>query len=1039
MNLPFQIYSASAGTGKTYRLTRAFIELLLKSEVPLFFRRILAITFTNKAAEEMKVRVLESLRDFASDRGSSNSMFTDIKARIGLRDEDLRYKSRRILRTVLHNYSYLDIVTIDKFNHRLIQAFSTDLNLPPLFEVELDPDNLLDAAIFNLIERSVRDEQLRSVLVDFVSTSVEEEKKWNITGVLRRFGNRIFRDWDRGEAEALRQAEGMELKALRVQLSRMRDRCKKERLNLVAECRALIDRAGYPETDYYRNYLSYLDQIGEKRPPKDPHTPTKDSEYPEGIKIFKKASPGNVSELPFRLGERYLPIRELYYRELFYQYAIRALYPTLLILSLYREVRLLYTQRQVIHISEFNKAISETVKHQPAPFIYERLGQRYQYYFVDEFQDTSELQWENLIPLIDHSLNEAGTTAEGAGLFLVGDVKQSIYRWRGGNVLQFVRLIAEQGGGEHRTFDYAPVVQELDTNYRSLPVLVSFVNEFFRYSIEESGQEFLAQLFHPGLNQTAHRSGEGYVQVNTIGPVESTGEKPALYALGMKEALEGLLNRHYRLGDVGILVRSNTEMEELSLELRKLGIPVRSVRGHRLDEYPISVFLIQMLRFALEPTDFLAAMESIFLLLQDREDPHSELLKARPNPRDYLYKHFNFDPDEAISGGLSPFFERILRLAPKHLADPPAVDAFMSRVRDYERRQDQAPRGFLDWWDRKKSDWFVVGSGSPEAVNILTVHKSKGLQFPVVFLPFQESKRNDAPTGWLQLPGGEPVDSLLFKVTQEMEKLSPEAMEFKQREKAARTIDHYNLWYVALTRAQDALYLWLPKDVLLQTEKKKGGGDQLQERLVGFLDSCGKEIGMGKTASWGSPTSHEGKQHEDVLELRIPQHRGFHWSEPLPDHVKDTAEMEVGEGSTDPLKWGNRIHRYLSLMVTREEIQTLESHLNRDEIGGEEGRILLNTVKSVVLHPDLYPYFAGPGEVYNEVDILMPDGRQLRPDRLVIEGDKARLLDYKTGLPQDEHTAQMESYIRTVEDMGLSVDRALLVYIGKEIQTRRIR
>ncbi len=1035
MNTPFQIFSASAGTGKTYRLTRNFIGLLLRSRDPLFFRHILAITFTNKAVEEMKERVLQKLHLFSGDEGGKDSMFRELLDSTGLSEEALRRRSHILLRSILHNYAYLDIVTIDRFNHRLIQTFAHDLRLPPNFEVELDYEELLEMAVLRVIERSSGESNLRNALMDYVNTLLQEEQKWSISANLKAFGKRVFSEGDLPYMKALGESVSLDLTALRQQLDKNRVRFRELRKERSEQALRLMEEAGYPDSDYSHHFLSFIRKVGGEELKPESFTVKRDEALPVGKGIFKKGKPGCDTELPLRIGSLYPEIRDAYFAEVFYQQAIRSLYPTLLLIELYREVSELYQERQLIHISEFNKRISEQVRNQPAPYIYERLGERYQYYFIDEFQDTSTLQWQNLIPLIDYSLSNPGENEEGSGLFLVGDVKQSIYRWRGGDVFQFMALMEEAEAKTPITFAYPPRLSELGTNYRSGKALVRFVNAFFTYALDSGASQRLKKLFAPGLDISAHREQQGYVRVDAIDPFEFTDDKPRFYAAKMAVTLAELRQRGYRFSDVGILVRSNRDIERLTLELKLLGIPVTSERGQKLGDYPAVRLFLYLLHYAINPDHKLAAGEALFILCSNQPDPHQALSSAVDDPIGFLKKEYAFDLLTSLDRGLSVFAQRIVPLIPEEIVEPEAIVALMNQLREYEKRPGHTPLGFIELWDRKKEEWYVQSSGALDAVRILTIHKSKGLQYPVVFLPFEESRNHGKPAAWLPTPGIEPVDALLFRLNKDHRRISASAANYLDSEDLAEQVDHFNLWYVGLTRAETELYIWLSGSGDKAPAAGKEGKLSLPGVLYGFIREQGMEIGSGHLAEWGEPCEGTTKGIPSGPTLSVKAKLDFVLPRPL-----DQADSDRG-GGQDPeqgrlqREWGNLVHEYLSRIREPEDLIRLRQESRPGDGCSPE---LWESLDRVVHHPELSPFFAKGNTIRNEMEILMADGRVLRPDRVYLDGNRVGILDYKTGSPQAGHEEQLRAYGKALEELGLDVHRSVLVYMGTPVVLREI-
>ncbi len=1035
MNTPFEIFSASAGTGKTYRLTRNFIGLLLRSRDPLFFRHILAITFTNKAVEEMKERVIKKLHLFSREGGEKDSMFRELLESTGLSEQALKQRSHTLLRSILHNYAYLDIVTIDRFNHRLIQTFAHDLRLPPSFEVELDDAELLETAVLRVIDRSSSESDLRKALIDYVSTRLEEDRSWSISETLKAFGKRVFSEVDLPYMKRLGVLGKLDLPELKRQLGKNRQHFRKLREERVREVLRLIEQAGYPDSDYNQRFLSFIKKMGGDDLKPENFTTKRDETLPLGEEIFKKNKPACDTDLPLRIGSLYPEIRDAFFAEVFHQQAIRSLYPTLLLIELYREVSELYQERQLIHISEFNRRISEQVRNQPAPYIYERLGERYQFYFIDEFQDTSTLQWENLVPLIDYSLSNPGESEEGSGLFLVGDVKQSIYRWRGGDVFQFMGLMEQKEAETPNTFAYPPRVSELDTNFRSGKELVRFVNRFFNYALDSGAHPRLNKLFAPGLGIRAHREETGYVRVDAIDPCEFVEDKPRLYAAKMATTLAELRRRGYRFSDVGILVRSNRNIENLTLELKLLGIPVTSERGQKLQDYPAVRLFLHLLQYAVNPEHTLAAGEALLTICSEARDPHQALSSALEDPIGYLQQEHDFDLMASLDRGLTVFAQKVVRLIPANMAEPEAIVALMNQLREYEKKPGNTPLGFIELWNRKKEEWYVQSTGEEEAVRILTIHKSKGLQYPVVFLPFEESSNHGKPAAWLPTPGIEPVDALLFRLNKDHRRISASAAHYLDSEDLAEQVDHFNVWYVALTRAESEVYIWLSGSGDKAPSAGKEGTLSLPGILYGFARDEGMEIGSGRVAEWGQPGIATAGDQSAGRTLSVGTKLDYELPRPLDQASSDPDGETDKEQGRQQREWGNLVHELLARIRDPEDLRRLQ---NESRPGDGTPPELWESLNRVVHHPELSPFFAKENTIRCEMEILMADGGILRPDRVYLDGNRVSILDYKTGSPQAGHEEQIRAYRKALEELGLEVQRSLLVYMDEAVVLKEV-
>jgi len=431
-NPSFTIYNASAGSGKTFTLVKEYLKILFKSNNPEHFKRILAITFTNKAVAEMKDRIIETLKQF-SDKAildKPNSMFSAICEELQIESFTLHTKSEKLLNTILHNYAAFDISTIDGFTHRLIRTFAYDLKLPLNFEVELDQEALLNEAVDSLISKAGTDEALTKILVDFAIEKADDDKRWDVSYDFNKIAKLLVNENDIPFIDTLRGKTLDNFKELKTQLKKDITLLEASIIENSKTVLTLIEEAGLQYTDFSGSYLpKHFDNLSNTK---------FDINFEAGWQLDienKTLYPKRVSNEIASVIEQIQPQIASAYNEtkkaVFHYKFLKAFYKNVTPLSVLNvinnELKTLKEDQNKMLISEFNSIISNEIKNQPTPFIYERLGEKFKHYFIDEFQDTSVLQWENLIPLLDNSLaTEMGST------MLVVDAKLAIYRLRGG-------------------------------------------------------------------------------------------------------------------------------------------------------------------------------------------------------------------------------------------------------------------------------------------------------------------------------------------------------------------------------------------------------------------------------------------------------------------------------------------------------------------------------------------------------------------------------------------------------------------------------
>lgn len=542
MPATFRIYSSSAGSGKTYQLTKEYLKLALGSEDPAYFKQVLAITFTNDAAGEMKQRIIGALRKFAYPKaGETDALLAEVAEELaaeGLlprrtetaeeRQQEVRRRAQETFRLVLYHYADFAVSTIDSFVQRIVTAFTRELELPATFEVELDTDAVLQTAVAALLDKVNRDpnsQLLARTLTEYALSRADEGKSWNnLPDELASFGQFLFNETVH---EAVAQLQTLTLQDFRRLHDTMRQR-REVIENLFRDVGTLaaeaLTEADVTDADLYQGrsgIFGYATKWEERLlPDKEANSyvrATIDQDKWYSGKVKTEADRQRVDAAKPVLQTAYDQFEKLRDVLLPQYLLLTAMQPYLFHASLLSELNKIVEQvsreRNVVLISEFNRRIAAIVLKEPVPFLYERLGERYNHLLIDEFQDTSVLQWNNLLPLVENSVGKDNLN------LAVGDAKQAIYRWRGGEMEQILRL--HQGNTDALAAratepETQRLLQEryqglqgrlepksLNVNYRSAAEIVDFNNEFFSHLRAQHPDFALVQdLFEPGFRQT---------------------------------------------------------------------------------------------------------------------------------------------------------------------------------------------------------------------------------------------------------------------------------------------------------------------------------------------------------------------------------------------------------------------------------------------------------------------------------------------------------------------------------------------------------
>ena len=592
MNTPaFSLYDASAGSGKTYTLTKEYLKILFNSPTNDAYKKILAITFTNKAVEEMKSRIIDNLYDFSKENTSEKAMMLlkDIAKETGLSVTTIKDKAKAIIKNIIHNYAAFGISTIDKFTHKVIRAFAQDLNLPTNFEVSLDTDALLQEAVDLLISKVGEEQILTDLLIEFTKNKTDEDKNWDISKELFEVSKLITNENNANELTQFEDKTFDDFNHIKNVLKSKIEETIQETIENGKQILLFIAENGVEMDSFQKYFTDHLNNIANNE-----LKPTQKKYFiPEDIKIKKGAKDAAiiesiVDEILHKLAKTYA----LYGKISFYQAFLQNINPLSLLNTIHLEFKNIQEEKNILSISDFNKIIFNEIQNQPAPFIYERLGEKYRHFFIDEFQDTSIMQWKNLIPLIDNAVASEENGVKGT-LMLVGDPKQSIYRWRGGKVEQFIKLSKTDNPNDLDEYPFSNKEKEvfrLGTNYRSYSEVISFNNRFFAHLSSKFFNEDYADLYLNHSHQEINSKLGGYVNLSFIEVSKEENEeffsefdedntynaKTKYYLSKTLETIKSVKEKGFQYKDVVLLTRKKSDGVALANFLTENQIPILS-------------------------------------------------------------------------------------------------------------------------------------------------------------------------------------------------------------------------------------------------------------------------------------------------------------------------------------------------------------------------------------------------------------------------------------------------------------------------------
>ncbi|WGH74452.1 UvrD-helicase domain-containing protein [Tenacibaculum tangerinum] len=1035
----FQVYNASAGSGKTFTLVKEYLKVLLLSENIFRFQKVLAITFTNKAAGEMKERVLHNLQVFSE--GETNDLIEILLQETSLDRTVIKERSKKILDEILRNYAAFSITTIDSFTHKIIKSFAYDLGLPLNFEVEMDAVSLLNEAVDVLISKIGSNEALTKLLIDFSLDKADYDKSWDISRELNEFAKILLNEEDTKHFKKLAEKQLADFTNLKAKLSKHQAQIKKRWKEIGAEGLQAIENVQLNSKDFYRSMLpNHFVALAKNPEAAKFFDQSKLKDRIEEGTFYSKSTAENTKSaiegiLP-ELLQLYAESERLYQQFTLNKLALKSIIPLAVLNNINQELTHLKEENNLRLNAEFNQLISENIKDQPAPFIYERIGQRFMHYFIDEMQDTSTLQWQNLIPLIDNALAQ-----ENSNLLLVGDGKQAIYRWRGGKSEQFIGL----GSLSDNPFQIQKEIKILETNFRSYAAVIDFNNQFFQHTANFLQNESYQQLFIEGNKQLKTTKEGGFVSLHFLEKEEDKEEELIKYPKKVLELVRNL-ETQFLLNEICILVRKKKDGIAVANYLSENGVAIISSETLLLENSSKVKFIIDILQVIQHPNDKETCLEVLYFLhehLKVVEDTHSFIAELIYNTNEIIFQQLkNYGTSFELSTFYQlPFYEKveeIIRGFQLISASDAYVQFFLDVVLE-QQRKGTSIQEFLDFWSEKKDKLSIVAPEGGNAVQVMTIHKSKGLEFPVVIFPYDlDVYRQVNPKVWLnELPDSfNGFTELLVPFTRELNYVNDSGSEIYQQQREELELDNFNLLYVALTRAVEQLYIVTEKKMSSKGEENTNFYSGV---FINYLKKTGKwsndvlEFSFGNKRRVSIPK-------EPISEIQIQEKFiATPWKEHNIYMLASASKLwDTEQGKA--IEFGNLIHEMMAKVVTEDDIEKVVFEYEQQGVlPQKESSEVIKDMQRIVNHPKLQEYFSKEVIVFNEREIVDVDNQIVIPDRLVFNAVReATIIDYKTGKQSNVHHQQLLRYERVLKSMNIKVVKKILVYIDEEILVEEV-
>jgi len=1092
-----KIYKASAGSGKTFSLTQQYLLMLFRN--PSLYRHILAVTFTNKATAEMKHRILDELNTLANGRESKH--LPAIKANLNLKDYEIQRRAFNVLKNILHDYSRFSVNTIDRFFQRVIRTFARELGLQSGYTLETDETEILNYVIDDLLLATEKDDQLRRWLVDFARSRMMEEKSWNFREEITSLAGELMKE----EVKDLQVSKISDRKTLNDYLKTLKQEQNRFENTLKGygkQAVDIIERNGL-NVDYFNRkgsgvarYFYYLKEARKDKltpnqnvlkvlddPEKWPSSNLKKEDKQLVISLARDQLNPILREIVDYCNdncERYQSVREIQ----------RNIYVLGILGDIQNRLYEYCREKNLFLISDAADFLRDIISGNDAPFVYEKTGSMYHHFMIDEFQDTSRFQWENFKPLLRNSLSQNWSN------LMVGDVKQSIYRWRNGDW----KILEDEVPAEFSQF---PVDQEeLIYNRRSLHNIISYNNTVFHFARYVLQHHFDFQIqAHHGENPWEGKLLEAYKDVMQKLPEKREGgyvlnrfyrhlhnqqqEAREKIKQQLIRDIESLQDQHYNLSDIAIIVRKNSEGQEIADALMEYRNSTQASSKYRYDVISNDSlyvgraesvkFILSVFQYLIKPDDAInrafikeAYNNTILTKGYGQQNWHALFREAG----DDLTEHLPRDFVENLSGlkrmSLYELTERLISIFNLNRIEGEIqyIQAFQEIILDFSRRYASDLNTFLEWW--KENGWKqkLQLPEDYDAIRITTIHKVKGLEFKAVLIPFCNWELDTTSSGvrknylWCR-----PDDQYLGKVGVVPVNYSGNLADTLFRdtyyyEKFHNYVDNLNLLYVALTRAEEVLFTYVPIQVkkegtLNYTVSDKGLttiGEMIHYIYINYealppSDNSefpfikdlkiywDEETGM---LEWGElpEMAHFEAGEENLLEQQnypvystMPRlHLKYEHSEFFSD------KTDLFQGSVD---YGKLMHHIFAGIHSISDIEeALEQVYLEGKINEAEKKELRKRIEYLVNHRQVKDWFDGSWEVFTEREILLPDGKTYRPDRVMMKNGQTVVVDYKFGEKKDQlYKKQIGYYLKQIRNMGYDHPVGYIWYVNQNTLT----
>lgn len=1041
--------NASAGSGKTYTLVqRVLILCLAYPNKHDAIKHILALTFTNKAANEMKKRILEWLKEFTQPHYKENFNLLNIqnelnKLGIKVSLEDLHQRSQKVLDYILHHYSTLNIGTIDKFNARLVRSFSYELGLAHQFNLEIQSEPYLIEAVDKLLEEIGKDHEISDSFMDFVSYNLDNEERININTTLYQKAKKFVQDI---HYENLKDNINFDWNAYHLTKDKLRQEIYQHKIiakKIAEQAIEMMNARNLENADFAgggnKSIRYFFEYFLKNNEPKLQESIEKEEKkiisYRKGASKVGKPKESLIEEiLEFLIEAR---------QKIIYQYVeaekkntiLNELLPLKFNKEIQNKLKEIEEENDLVLLSKFNILINENLKNEPSAFIYEKIGTRYQHFFLDEFQDTSKMQWENLIPLRDNAI-----TSENHTFTIVGDPKQSIYRFRGGDSDLMLDIINQK---EMTPIDVS--LENLKDNWRSAKNIVTFNNELYDFISKNLEKEEHRILFSEKAKQIPRKENLGRVRVCLSDNLRSNQLFQENVVEQMHRNIQECINNGFLFSDITILCRSGKEIQGYSQLLGQQKVRYKneetfiktiSEKGLILgNSYTIQA-VIWLLKWNIQPENHQHLIKMMYSLSKlgrinisdfSVEMLHILSIESKIEKEAFIFENYqiNLQQKDNLHLNLYNFIEFYVKEFSVSNKEVDFLLNFLELLYNFTQNAGLNIKDFIKFWDEEGKKTSIQASENIDAIKIMTIHAAKGLEFPIVFLPMANSHKDTQFSEWIEVDGFQALKSVNINNFNKAFSVYDESIDnFNFKNIYKNKIDRFCVQYVATTRPSEQLFLYL------QRPSKSANYLEIYDFVSTKNINQSDEFDLYPEVNNSFRKIEKQEKPSFIKTINIQK---------LSEHNANIGNITIATPSKnyqktrESVRVGIFAHEILAKITSEKDIdKVLQYYVLNGEITQEEKENIHTRILNVIHTPNLAKFFQEDLNIINEKELMISENGQVtiyRPDRLISTEEGYYIIDFKTGKEKSEHQNQLYSYRLALEKLGKKVVETQLIYL----------